>query len=57
MRGNAKMIELLGISGQDLTEEEIYESWYSRIDEDAIPSVQKSVSEMLEGKLSKIHMT
>ena len=51
------MIELLGISGQDLTEEEIYESWYSRIDEDAIPSVQKSVSEMLEGKLSKMHMT
>ena len=53
MRGNAKMIELLGISGQNLTEEETYESWYSRIDEEAIPSVQKSVSEMLEGKLSE----
>lgn len=53
MRGNAKMIELLGITGQDLTEEEIYEFWYSRIDKDAIPSVQKSVSEMLEGKLSE----
>ena len=53
MRGNTKMIELLGITGQDLTEEEIYEFWYSRIDKDAIPSVQKSVSEMLEGKLSE----
>ena len=53
MRGNAKMIELLGITGQDLTEEEIYDFWYSRIDKDALPSVQKSVSEMLEGKLSE----
>ena len=53
MRGNTKMIELLGITGQDLTEEEIYEFWYSRIDEDAVASVQKSVSEMLEGKLSE----
>ena len=53
MRGNPKMIELLGIGGQDLTEEEIYDFWYSRIDKDAIPSVQKSVSEMLEGKLSE----
>ena len=53
MRGNAKMIELLGITGQDLTEEELYEFWYSRIEKDAIPSVQKSVAEMLEGKLSE----
>jgi len=53
MRGNAKMIELLGITGQDLTEEEIYDFWYSRIDKDALPSVQKSVSEMLEGKLTE----
>ena len=53
MRGNAKMIELLGITGKDLTEEEIYDFWYSRIDEAAVPSVQKSVSEMLEGKLSE----
>ena len=53
MRGNVKMTELLGITGQDLTEEETYDFWYSRIDEDAIPSVQKSVSEMLEGKLSE----
>ncbi|MBQ6369818.1 MAG: response regulator [Parasporobacterium sp.] len=53
MRGNTKMIELLGITGQDMTEEEVYDFWFSRIDEDAISSVQKSVSEMLEGKLSE----
>ena len=53
MRGNAKMIELLGITGQKLTEEEIYDFWYSHIDEGAVPSVQNSVSEMLEGKLSE----
>ncbi len=53
MRGNAKMIELLGITRPDLTEEEIYDFWYSRIDEEAVASVQKSVSEMLEGKMSE----
>ena len=53
MRGNAKMIELLGVEGRNLTEEEIYDFWYSRIDEEAVPSVQKSVAEMLEGKLSE----
>ncbi|MBE6123546.1 MAG: response regulator, partial [Erysipelotrichaceae bacterium] len=53
MRGNAKMIELLGIEGQNLTEEETYDFWYSRIDEAAVSSVQKSVAEMLEGKLSE----
>ena len=53
MRGNAKMIELLGLTGQCLTEEETYDYWYSRIEKDAVPSVQKSVTEMLEGKLSE----
>ena len=53
MRGNTKMIELLGITRSDLTEEEMYEFWYSRIEEEAVASVQKSVSEMLEGKLSE----
>ena len=53
MRGNAKMKRLLGIEGQDLTEEEFYDAWYSRILPEEIPSVQKSVGEMLEGKLSE----
>ena len=53
MRGNAKMLELLGIADRALTEEETYEAWYSRIPPEDVPSVQKSVGEMLEGKLSE----
>ena len=53
MRANAKMRELLGIAGQELTEEETYDAWYSRIPASELPSVQKSVGEMLEGRLSE----
>ncbi len=53
MRGNAKMRELLGVAGQDLSEEELYDAWYSRILEEEIPSVQASMAEMLEGRLSE----
>ena len=53
MRGNAKMQELLGIEGKELTEEEFYDAWYSRILPEEIPSVQKSVSEMLAGERSE----
>ena len=53
MRANSKMKELLGVEGQDLTEEQTYEAWYSRIPESEISGVQKSVGEMLEGKLSE----
>ena len=53
MRGNEKMKELLGISGQDLTEEEVYEGWYSRIVEADIPLVQNSIAEMIEGQFSE----
>lgn len=53
MRGNAKMKELLGIAGQDLSEEEVYEGWYSRIVEQDIPSVQNHVAEMLGGQFAE----
>lgn len=53
MNANPKMKEVLGIEGQNLSEEETYEFWYSRIPEDAIPSVQASVQEMVEGKVSE----
>lgn len=54
LRGNAKMMQLLGVEGQQLTEEEIYDAWYSRILPEEVHSVQKNVQEMLEGKLSEI---
>ena len=53
MRANAKMKELLGIEGKELTEEETYEAWHSRIPESELPGVNKSVAEMLDGKLSE----
>ncbi len=53
MRANAKMKQLLGIEGKELSEEETYDAWYSRIPESEIPSVQKSVGEMLSGHLSE----
>lgn len=53
MHGNTKMMQLLGIEGQQLSEEEIYNAWYSRIVPEDIDSVHKSVEEMLEGKLSE----
>ena len=47
------MQEALGIEGKNLTEEEIYEFWHSRIPEEELPSVEASVQEMLEGKVSE----
>ena len=53
LRANAKMKELLGIAGQDLTEEEIYDAWYSHVPETERPEVMKRIEEMLSGKLSE----
>ena len=53
LRANAKMKELLGIAGQDLTEEEIYDAWYSHVPEDERAMVMKRIEEMLSGKLSE----
>ncbi len=53
LRANAKMKELLGIPGQELTEEEIYDAWYSHVPEAERPEVMKRIEEMLSGKLSE----
>ena len=53
MFANPMMQEALGIEGENLTEEEIYEFWHSRIPEEELPSVEASVQEMLEGKVSE----
>lgn len=50
MKANEKMLEILGISGQNLNEEQIYSFWYGRVTEEALPSVQISVQEMMEGQ-------
>ena len=53
LRANAKMKELLGIAGKDLSEEEIYDAWYSHVPESERPGVMKRIEEMLSGKLSE----
>lgn len=53
MQVNEKMAELLGIEPKFMTEEEIYASWYDCITSEAIPSVQASVQEMMDGKFSE----
>ena len=53
LRANAKMKELLGIAGKDLTEEEIYDAWYSHVPEAERPGVMKRIEDMLSGKLSE----
>ena len=53
LRGNAKMRELLGVAGQELSGEELYDAWYDHILEEEVPSVQQSVAQMLEGQFSE----
>ena len=53
LRGNAKMMELLGIAGRSLPEEAAYHAWYDNIDAEALSSVQKSMGEMMEGHFSE----
>jgi len=50
MKASEKMMELLGIEGQSLTHEEIYEAWHSRICPGALLSVNESVGKMISGK-------
>lgn len=52
MQANAKMLGLLG-ANLSMTEEEIYDTWYSRIMPDELASVQASVGEMLSGMFSE----
>jgi len=53
MQVNDKMAELLDITAENLTEEEIYSSWYDRITPEALPSVTNSVNEMIDGRFSE----
>lgn len=53
MKASPKMRELLGIDSPEMTEEEIYDSWHSRIKKSSIPSVEASVAEMIEKGISE----
>ena len=47
MKASPKMCELLGIKPEGMTEEEIYEDWYSRIKPSSRPYVDMGVKQMI----------
>jgi len=53
LKPSNKMREILGVTSRDMTEEEMYEYWDKGIVEEARPSVQASVQEMMSGKFSE----
>lgn len=53
MNASAKMRELLGVKNDEMTQEEIYESWHERIKPSAIDSVNASVAEMIDKGVSE----
>ncbi len=53
MKASPKMMEILGISNQNLSEEDTYHYWYSRIIPSDLNSVNNSVDDMLKGKFSE----
>ncbi len=54
MHGNNKMMQLLGLEGQDLSHEEIFDAWYSRIIHEEIPLLQKNLDAMLKGDFTEV---
>ena len=49
MTADEQMLKLLGIEGRNLTPEETYTEWFSRIKPEAVDSVLKSVARMQQG--------
>ena len=54
MQVSDKMRELLGITRNDLTEEEIYSWWWDRVDPAAVPLVEESVQIILKNHFNEI---
>ena len=53
MKASSKMLELLGLSDEELSGEELYDIWYAGIKQSSLPSVQASVAEMMEKGISE----
>ena len=53
MTASAKMLELLGITDEELSGEELYDRWYAGIKPSSLPSVKESVDEMMRGEVSE----
>lgn len=50
MEADDLMLKLLGLTGQELTSEEVYNAWFSNIDSDALDSVYASLDIMKRGE-------
>ena len=53
MKASAKMLELLGITDEELPGEMLYERWHEGIKPSSLASVENSVAEMLRGEASE----
>lgn len=53
MTANSKMRELLGVSEEELSGEELYEWWHAGIKQSSLASVEESVAEMMRGEMSE----
>lgn len=50
MEADERMLELIGIKGQSLTPEQVYNAWFSNVVPEALPSVEKSIEKMKNGE-------
>lgn len=53
MKASSKMCELLGIGEEELSGEELYDRWHAGIKPSSLPSVEASVTEMIEKGISE----
>jgi len=53
MAGTAKMKELLGVKEEDISEEDLYDFWFSKVKKSSIPSVNDSVNEIISEGFSE----
>ncbi len=50
MKGNEKLLEVLGIEDKNISPEDLYDYWTSRLEPGALENLGVSVGQMLEGK-------
>lgn len=53
MQGTHKMKELLGVEDYNISEEDLYDFWYSRIKSSSVPSVNASVNDIISEGFSE----
>lgn len=53
LKATPTMKMLMGVNDESMSEEEVYDFWYSRIKRSSLPSVQASVAEMIEKGFSE----